>query len=422
MKSRGFLPLFLCNFAILFVGFGLFPLLPVYAAEFGATSTMIGFYLAATYTAITLGTLLTGWLSGRVSRKLVFVSAGLIGAPALFLLGQATALRQVILLTCVVWFTGGVGLSLVSVFIGQRAGESSRGKWFSLVALTNPLGAVVGGLAVGWMVTWKGYPLMFTLLCFVYAVWPVVGLWKVQDKPGNETSKADTEKSTGRRSNRSYQFLLLAVLLSAMTVSVVRMGLSLSMKSTHFSPAAISSANVIGGLVTIPVVLGFGLLSDRLGRKLFLVLGYLLAAVGGISLVLASHLWHFWVVAASVLVARTISGSLASALATDILPQQTLGRSLPVLNTMSWASGVVGFAGSGYVIDTLGASDLYIIAALLSVVAVGLISMMSKHHQEDTPDRIVQPVELMRQTVEVKIEAYNRFDHDIIDSSSSRRI
>ena len=386
MDPRKFLPLFLCNFAILFVGFGVFPLLPVYAAEFGATPTLIGFYLAVTYLAITLGNLLTGWLSGRVPRKVVFVTAGVMGVLALFWMGQATSLWQVVVLTSVVWFTGGVGLSLVNVFIGLHAGEGSRGKWFSFMALTNPLGAVVGGLAVGWMVAWKGYPLMFTMLGLVYAVWPLVGLWKVQDKPEARAARSETAQLAAPSSSRSYHRLLLAVLLSAMTVSIVRIGLSLSMKAVDFSPAAISSANVVGGLVTIPVILGFGVLSDRLGRRSLLALGYLMAALSGVSLVMAVQLWQFWVVAAAVLIARTIGGSLASALATDILPRQSLGRSLPILGTMAWASGVLGFAGSGYAIETVGAGNLYLIAALLSLVAAGLVGMLPGRRQVAAPE------------------------------------
>ena len=402
MESRRFVPLFLSNFAILFVGFGLFPLLPVYAAELGATPTVIGFYLAAVYMAITLGNLLTGWLSGRVPRKIVFVTAGVLGVLALFLMGRATTLWQVVILTSVVWFTGGVGLSLVSVFIGLHADEGSRGKWFSLVALTNPLGAVIGGLAVGWMVAWKGYPMMFTLLGLVYAVWPLVGLWKVQDKPATKAARPEVAKLTNLRSSRSYQMLLLAVLLSAMTVSVVRIGLSLSMKAIHFSPADIAGANVVGGLVTIPVVLLFGALSDRLGRRLFLALGYLMAAFSGASLVMAEQLWQFWIVAAAVLIARTIGGSLASTLATDILPPQTLGRSLPILGTMSWASGVLGFAGSGYMMETLGASNLYLIATLLSLVAAGLMVMLPGRRQEVAPDQNGQGLECLTQSIEAK--------------------
>jgi len=394
--------LFLCNFAILFVGFGLFPLLPFYAAEVGATPTLIGFYLAVTYMAITVGNLLTGWLSGRVPRKLVFVSAGVMGTLALFLMGQATTLWQVVVLTSMVWFTGGIGLSLVSVFIGLNAEESSRGKWFSLVALTNPLGAVVGGSAVGWMVARQGYPQMFILLGLVYAVWPLVGLWEVQDKPVTRAAREQTARPADLRPGRSYHLLLLAVLLSAITVSVVRMGLSLSMKAIDFSPAAISSANVVGGLVTIPVVLGLGALSDRLGRRSLLALGYTLSAIGGVTLMMAERLWHFWIVAAAILVARTIGGSLASALATDILPPQTLGRSLPLLGTMTWAAGVLGFAGSGYVIERLGASNLYLIATLLSLVAAGLTSMLPGRQQEAVPDPNEQGVNCLTPSVMVK--------------------
>jgi YNFM family putative membrane transporter len=393
MGSRVFIPLFLCNFAILFVGFGVFPLLPVYAAEFGATPAQIGFYLAATYVAISLGNLLTGWFSGRAPRKVVFISAGVIGVLALFLLGQATTLLQVVVLTSVVWFTGGVGLSLVSVFIGLHAGKTSRGRWFSLAALANPLGAVVGGTAVSWMVAWQGYPLMFALLGLVYAVWPLVGLWKVQDIPVKKTAGPETAKPAHLHSGKSYHLLILAVLLSAVTVSVVRLGMSLSMKAVHFSPAAIAGANVVGGLVTIPVVLGFGVLSDRLGRRLFLGLGYLLAASSSLILVIAGQLWQFWVVAAAVLIARSTIGSLASALATDILPPESVGRSLPVLGTMNWASGVLGFAGSGYVIETFGATSLYLTTTLLSLVAAGLIGLLPVRRPAPDPRSLPRRVE-----------------------------
>jgi MFS family permease len=174
------------------------------------------------------------------------------------------------------------------------------------------------------------------------------------------------------------------------------------MTAGQFSPASIAGVNVVGGLATIPVVLGFGALSDRLGRKLFLVLGYLLAAFSGVSLVTASQLWHFWIVAAAVLIARSISGSLASALATDILPTQSLGRSLPVLSTMAWASGVLGFAVSGYVIETLGSSDLYLIATLLSVVAAGLIGILPGRHPESALDQNERLLKRLTQSLKVK--------------------
>jgi MFS family permease len=422
MKYRGFFPLFLCSFAILFVGFGLFPLLPLYAAEFGATATLTGFYLAAVYTSITLGTLLTSFLPGVISRKSVFILAGVLGVPALYLLGHAIAFWQVILLTCVVWFSGGVGLSLISVFIGLQADEHSRGKWFALLALTTPLGAVIGGLAVSWVVGWRGYAQMFTMLGLVFALWPVIGLLKVEDRPASEVTKIKATKTAGNNLNPSFRLLVLAVLFSSVTVSIIRMGLSLSMKEVHISPAAISSSNVIGGLVTIPVVMGIGVLSDRLGHKLFLALGYILAMLGSLILLEANQLWHFWIVSAAILISRSINTSVASALAADTLPKAALNRNLPLLNTMAWVSGVIGFALTGYMIDTLGTAALYLLGAILAMTSVGLIGLMSRSRRQIKIKRNSAGSDYATIPIKINADTYNSHDYHIIDNSASRKL
>jgi MFS family permease len=101
-----------------------------------------------------------------------------------------------------------------------------------------------------------------------------------------------------------------------------------------------------------------------------------LAAAGGIILVFANNLWHFWLVAATMLIARTIGSSLASALAADLIEPERLARFYPWLNTMTWLAGIIGFASSGYVIETLGESLLYQAAALLSLAAAGLVVLI----------------------------------------------
>ncbi len=264
--------LFLSNLSILFVGMGLSPLLPLYAARFGATPAVIGVYMGVTYVAIALGAVLASWLSGRVPRRAAIVAAGAIGVPPVALLGQATALWQVVILTALVWFTGGVGLSLIGVLAGLHAGAKDRGEWFSLIALTTPLGAIAGGLAAGWLVETYGYPAMFAGFGAVFAGWPLIGLAGLRDKP-DAPARQQARAGEDAAPAAFFHLLLAAVLLSAATASIVGLGLTLEMKADHFSARAITGANVVGGLVTIPVVWWFGKLSDRLGRKLFLTLG-----------------------------------------------------------------------------------------------------------------------------------------------------
>jgi len=364
--------LFLCNFSILFIGFGLFPVLPLYAAEFGASQSFIGIYLAITYLAISIGSILAAQLSERLRRKTLFTLAGLIGTPALFLLGQARSLWQVVVLTALIWFAGGIGLSISNVLTGLHTTSTTRGQAFGMLALASPLGALIGGIVVGRAVEWGGYPLMFNILTIVWSFYPLVALTRVQDKPdcapagGLPAQTSDPSYRLGK----VFLLLLLTVFLASMTVSIGRMGISLAMKSQQISASDVSTANAVGGLVTIPVTLLIGMFSDRLGSKRLLVLGYLVAVAGTALLMSARELWQFWVVSSLVLASRSVITSMSPAYATDLVRRRFLGKALPLVGTMTWVSGVIGFAGAGYVLDTFGGRSLYGAAALASLLAV----------------------------------------------------
>jgi len=377
LKNKQLIYLFLCNFAILFVGFGLFPLLPLYAAEFGASPSFIGIYLAITYIAISVGSILAGQLSDRIPRKTLFTAAGVLGTPSLILLGQAQSMWQVVVLTGLVWFAGGVGLSIANVLTSLHTTSTTRGKAFGLTSLASPLGALIGGIIVGQMVGWQGYPLMFAALAVVWTMWPVLAIWKIEDKPTCVSGSPKQQTvSSAHRPGAVFLFLLATVLLASMTVSVVRLGLSMSMKASQFSASDVSLANAIGGLVTIPLTLLIGVLSDKMGRKRFLTLGYLVAAGSTMMLINAQQLWQFWVVSALVLVSRSIITSMSPAYATDLLRRKALGRALPLVGTMNWVSGVIGFAGSGYILDVFGKTSLYGGSTLLAILAVVIVAIL----------------------------------------------
>ena len=386
MKNKQFYYLFLANFVILFTGWGLFPVLPLYASQFGATPSVAGLYLAFVYISISAGTLLTSRLAERLTHKGLFVAAGALGVPALVLLGQATAFWQVVLLTASVWFCGGIGTALVSVFTGLYADGKNRGKTFSLMFLAMPLAAAAGGIAVGQLVTWQGYPLMFAVLAGVWAAWPLASFFGMEDRRDVQSRPAaEAANSATPRPEGTFYLVLLVALLSATALYISRLGTSLSMQTLNFSARAIASTSAVGGLATIPVSLLSGALSDRLGRKGFMVLGYLLAAGGAVVLGNASQLWHFWLASALVFAARSANGPVASAYATDLLAPQALSHGLSWLNSMAWIAGVLGTASAGYLADVLGTASLYPIAAALGVTAATMLVLPRYKPQASLP-------------------------------------
>jgi MFS family permease len=363
--------LFWGSFTIVVAGNGLFPVLPLYAAQFGATRTEVGLYLTIMYIAITLGSFVPGWLTSKMPPRWLFVAAGTLGIPCLVLMGQVWTLWQLVGLTAVVWFCGGVGLALIAVFTGMVANKDRRGKSFSLLSLTSPLGALVGGAMVAWLLSRYGYATLFWVYGAIWLALPLIGFWAL---PRQQTSVARVTGSQqlqaeGAPLGQTFYLLTLIALLAATAMNVGRFGTTVSMQLLAFSPGAVASTATVSGLVAIPVTFYIGALSDRLGRKRILALGYSLSAVGVLLLITAVHLWHFWLAAALILVSRSVSDAVSAALATDLLEPAALSKGLPLLNGLTRAGGIISFVGAGVAMDSLGVTPLYGLTAVLAIAA-----------------------------------------------------
>jgi MFS family permease len=370
IKNQPLVYVFISSFLVLFVGMGLFPILPLYATRFGASKTMVGVYYAVMYVANATGSMLPAWLGARLSNRAMFVSGSLVGLPALFLLGKATSLFQVVLLTSLLWFSGGLLMALVNVFTGMYASSQRRGASFSIMSLPLPFGALIGSAVVGRLVTWQGYPSMFMVLGALWICLPLIGVFLLREKQSvSPKTLSDQEPAIQTRFTSSFYLLLGLTLVSTLAVNAGRLGTSLSMQTLNFSPADIASSATVSALVTIPLTLLIGTLSDRMGRERLLVGCYLLSAAGALTLVFATQLWQFWLAASCLLVSLSASGALAFALATDLLSGPGLSRGLSWMKGMGAMASVISFASTGLFLDTLGPIALYLAAMILPVAA-----------------------------------------------------
>jgi MFS family permease len=368
--------LFCTNVIVLAVGNGLFPLLPLVASELGASPHLVGLYLALVSASITAGALLPGWLSERISRRRVLIVGSSVGVPALASLSWANALWQLIPLTCLLWFSGGICLALSSVYTGLLSRADTRGRTFSLVALSSPCGLLVGGLLAGSLVTWRGYAGAFQALGVLWAVLPLaftVALPEIAAPPRATRAGGPARDLVAQR----WPLLLLAgALLSAVSIGVSQLGTSLAMQALAFSPAAISSTTTAAGLAMLPMVLLLGALADRLGRRGLLLGGYLLTAGGAVALVTSAALWQFWMAIALLRAGQAVNDSIAPALATDLLPASALGRYLPRLKATNWLAGMLSFAGAGYAMARLGTGPVFLLAGAFAIAAAGLLMLL----------------------------------------------
>jgi len=151
------------------------------------------------------------------------------------------------------------------------------------------------------------------------------------------------------------------------------LGISLAMNKVGFVSAAISGTAAVGGAVTLPLPPLMGWLSDRFGRKRFMVLCYL-AGTAGLSVLAASvSLWHFWTAAALLYVLFFANRGVGSALVTDLVSQASLGTGMSLFIATTWIGGIIGFTATGYAVQNLGMTSTFILGVFLSLIAIILL-------------------------------------------------
>jgi MFS family permease len=373
MRKRQLLALFICSLVLWTVGNGLVPLLPVYAVRLGADPAAAGYYLAFSNLALAVGAITAGWLSDRLKRrKLPFIIVTLASIPLSWLMGRAGNIWSLSLLTAVLWACGGLGLTMVAILTGLSAGEHERGQIFGILSLTSGLGALIGGLTTGFIADRWGYPAMFSAVAVFMLLAPLAGLFLTESvvEPG-QVSEALAGKKLSL--GRSYHLLFFASLVASVAGFIIVLVRSLHMSDLEFGALAISSTGAVGGLVALPIPLIMGWLSDRTGRKRYLYLAYLASIASLLVLAVATSLWNFFIVSILQTIFVGINATVGNAWVADLVPPGSLGRGLALFGTTAWIGGILGFAGAGYALQSLGRLPTLFIGICLLLIAVVLL-------------------------------------------------
>ena len=385
MTKKQLVALMVCSLTSWTAANGFAPLLPVWASRLGANSSVIGYYLSFSFVSMTAGTLFAGWLSDKLqNRKNLLIASGVLILPVVWMMGDADSIWQLIRLTAVHFFLGGFSTTLIGILTGLFSGKDERGRIFGYLGMTNALGAVIGGVTCGAIADHWGYPTMFAVLAIFRGIIPLTATM-LEDKV---VIKEQSSNSPGfpKKQLLSGPLLILVFsnLMIAITFWVGHLGRSLSMMGLGFSSASISSTTAVAGAVTLPLLPLLGWLSDKAGRKRFMALCYLSGVLGLFLLTVADSLWHFWILIPLIYIANHIgSWGVGSALVTDLVPKEFLGRGMSLYRAATWSAAIIGAGVTGYAIDTFGMSATFLTAASLPVIAMILLIFIRQGKRDD---------------------------------------
>jgi MFS family permease len=360
-------------------GSGFVTLIPVHLSRLGIAPDKIGYLFSLLYFGMASSGILAGWSADRFGQhKLMCIlsAAGEILASLLMLLGSRSfpLLAFSLFLS---WFLAGIHAALVSTLIGLQAQENERGRVFGITGFITGLGPVISGFLYGKIVDNFGFETLLSLNVAISVLWMILSLF--YQSPPTPTLPQKTDRQPGRiLVPGSFYLVVAAATLGWFSINGGKLGITLVMTGLEFSADDISLTVGVASLVALAVPLFLGLLSDYSGRKP-LLLGLNFLGLTGLFLISRGQGLSEFCVASSLLSLYSCFSSLSNALVTDLLPKESLGFGLSLINSTSFIAGIFSSALFGLTLNNLGPKTPFLLGMLLPLTAALLLAGLKEN-------------------------------------------
>jgi MFS family permease len=364
----------------------IYPLLPVYLSQvLGASATSLGVIEGVAEGVNSLLKVISGWWSDRRSRRRPLVILGYaISSAARPLIALTRAWPQVLAIRALDRTGKGIRGAPRDALLSRFATRETRGRIFGFHRAMDHTGAILGPLAAtAFLFFLPGqYRLLFALTAIPGAIAVAMLFFVKEEGDGFERERRESSERV-ERSDRSAPlpgrlYAVLAVILlfslgnSADAFLLLR--LSDALGAATFVPLLWAALHVVkAGLSTWG-----GGLSDRIGRKRVIIMGWLVYAAVYVGFATASSAVAFitWFLIYGVYFA--LSEGAEKALVADLTPEGRHGSAFGLYNAALGAGMLIASVTFGYLYDRFGAPAAFSVgAALAGVAAIALLFIPS---------------------------------------------
>jgi len=372
----------------------IFTLVPLFLANvLGTATTIIGLVGGLSDSIDAIFRIFGGWFSDRIGRRklLAVLGYGLstLAKPFMYLATTWGAVLSVRLSDRV---GKGIRAAPRDALVAASVSAQERGRGFGLHRAMDTAGAVLG-LAIAAVITYlvQGGSFKLGLACYrwlvVVGVIPavlavVVLIIFVREKRGPSpahSSQRDLARPRVRAGfdRRFKVFLVIIALFTLGNSSDFFVILRAQNLETPLVQVLLMLVllNATYSLTALPM----GILSDRLGRRRVISLGWFIYALAYLGFALATEVWHVWLLFAWYGIYYGVVEGVARAFVADMVPEEKRGTAYGLYQ------GVVGLALlpasliAGWLWDTAGAAAPFYFGASLAFLAMlGIMTLIKE--------------------------------------------
>jgi MFS family permease len=364
----------------------IYPLLPVYLSRvLGASATSLGIIEGIAEGVNSLLKIMSGWLSDRRGQRRPIVIVGYaLSSLARPLIALTTSWPQVLAIRAIDRTGKGIRGAPRDAMLAAHAAASTRGRIFGFHRAMDHTGAVVGPvLATLYLAFFPGqYRLLFALTAIPGAL-AVATLFRVDERRPEPTEPSQRHERFERseRLERSeplsrelYTVLGIMFLFSlgSSADAFLLLRLADAMGSATFLPLLWAAHHVVKASLS---TWGGGL-SDRLGRRYVIVIGWAIYSAVYLGFAMVSNALSFIALFLIYGIHFALVEGAEKALVADLTPSHRQGTAFGLYNGVLGVGMLVASIAFGVVYDRVSPAAAFVMGASLSATAAVLLLVM----------------------------------------------
>ncbi|HEU4723511.1 MAG TPA: MFS transporter [Gemmatimonadaceae bacterium] len=356
----------------------IYPLLPVFLTTvLGANASFIGAIEGAAETTAALLKLASGWWSDRVRRRKPLVLAGYAIASTMRpLVALATSASQVLVIRVADRVGKGIRNSPRDALIAESVDPSIRGRAFGFHRAADHAGGVLGPLIAFAVLSWQIAELrtVFWLAAIPGLLSVLLVALAVRDVPRDVrlpgTPPPDLRQPLGARFWRVLAVIFVFTLGNSTDAFLLLRASQLGVP-VALAPILWAALHVVKSAASTPG----GALSDRIGRRPTLIMGWMLYAAVYVGFAAASTAWHAWALFAVYGIFFGLTEGSERALIADLVALERRGTAFGWYNLAIGLGALPASLLFGFVWDRAGPSTAFTMGASLALAAaLGLVA------------------------------------------------
>ena len=355
----------------------IYPLLPVYLSRvLGASATSLGIIEGVAEGVNSLLKIMSGWLSDRRrTRRPIVIVGYALSSLARPLIALTSSWPQVLMIRALDRTGKGIRGAPRDAMLATHAAASTRGRIFGFHRAMDHTGAVVGPIiATLFLAFFPGqYRLLFALTAIPGAL-AVATLFRVEERPPERTERSERHERLERseRLPRELYTVLGIILLFSLGSSAdafLLLRLADAMGSATFLPLLWAAHHVVKASLS---TWGGGL-SDRLGRRYVIVIGWAIYSAVYLGFAMVSNAVAFVALFLVYGIHFALAEGAEKALVADLTPPHREGTAFGLYNGVLGVGMLIASIAFGVVYDRVSPAAAFTMGAGLSATAAVLL-------------------------------------------------